>query len=572
MKSIKIVFLAIASFILIGCGDFLDENPTNRASLSTPKDIEALLVSAYAEYNPVWFLELMSDNVTDVGIDAPADNVTVRQSYHWEAVDAENQNTPNGFWSGTYAAIAASNHALEAIAKLEADGVYSQDVLDHLKGEALICRAYNHFMLVNIFAEHYGPNASTTPGIPFVTTVETKPIEYYTRLSVKEVYDLIENDIKTAFPVVKSSADRILIRDENYTQPAWHFNRKAAATFASRFYLFRGETELDEYGENDWDKVIYYANYALEGTPATFLRDWAAAETESNDMFSTNYSKSDVKANFLIQSTMSTMARAWYHRYTMDIDLLRIRAVYGTVHPTSQDITFDTRVSADSIIEHGYLLSNKALGNTTFGCYFILKYAEVFKREGINADYGYAYVMYTPIVAEEALFNLAEAYVMKQNYAACNNLLNVYYSKRVKNYDPTAHTVGYTQIRAKYQGENSSVSTSIAPNVNPHYELANDMQKAYLRCLIAVRSSEFIGEGRRWFDIKRMHMEISHKIYPNSSMTLTPEDPRRVVPIPPEAEKYLTTSTSLNQPVNSVSHLLKPEKVIFINDSLLILE
>ena len=61
------------------------------------------------------------------------------------------------------------------------------------ESEALLTRAYAHFMLVNLFAKHYDQTtASSDPGIPFVDTPETVFIQQYERNSVQQVYDRIE--------------------------------------------------------------------------------------------------------------------------------------------------------------------------------------------------------------------------------------------------------------------------------------------------------------------------------------------------------------------------------------------
>ncbi|XLL74012.1 RagB/SusD family nutrient uptake outer membrane protein, partial [Myroides odoratimimus] len=39
-----------------------------------------------------------------------------------------------------------------------------------MRAEALLARAYNHFMLVNLWAKHYNPaTAESDLGIPYVT-------------------------------------------------------------------------------------------------------------------------------------------------------------------------------------------------------------------------------------------------------------------------------------------------------------------------------------------------------------------------------------------------------------------
>ncbi len=509
----SIILLALA---LSSCEDFLDQNPDSRASLDSPDNISALLVAAYPSMSAAWFTEIMSDNTTDVGSTAPADAQDLQQLYNWEHADSEEQDSPDGYWYSCYTAIAAANAALEAVGALEAEGSYAQSELNPLIGEALMCRAYCHFMLVNLFAEHYDPTtAASTLGIPYVTTVETQPIVNYERLSVEDVYTAIENDMLEGFD---------LISDDAYGAPKWHFNKQAAATFISRFYLYRG---LD----SDWEEVVKYASDALKGNPSAYLRDWLTTYGQSFDVFGSNYSKSAITANFQIQSKMSSGCRAWYYRYTMDLPLLRKRVVYGDPHPTTTDITND------------FVFINKAGGNTTYGCYGVFKFVEEFKRDGINADYGYPYVMYTTFVAEEALFNLMEAYVMQENYEEVISLLNLYYSTRIIDYNATAHAVTQANIVSKYSDDSNGDA------IAPHFAL-NSMQEIYLKCLVNIRATEFITEGQRWFDIKRMHIVVNHELYDGGTLTLTADDERRVISIPDDAVDYVydaETSTALSE-------------------------
>ena len=524
-----ILYIVILSFFITSCNDFLDKNPDNRANLDSPENIAALLISAYPQYSHVWFTEVMSDNCTDVGPGAAADDVTLRQMYNWERVDGEEQDSPDGYWYSCYEAIAAANHALKAISELEKSEFYTLTELNPLKGEALICRAYAHFMLVNLFAEHYDPQtASTTPGIPYVTEPEDRPLVDYQRLSVEDVYKAIVKDLLEGFS---------LIRDEVYEVPKWHFNRKAAATFMSRFYLYRGHTD-------DWDKVVNYANIALEDNPKAFLRDWLNTSGQSFDVFGANYSRSSVPANFLIISNVTTAARAWYYRYTMTLELLRTRVVYGDPHPTQSSIT------------NRFIFINKAGGNTTYGCYGIFKYVEVFKREGINANYGLPYIMNTPLVAEEALFNLMEAEVLKENYNKVVDLLNIYYSTRVEGYIESMHRVTDATITAKYSG---TAANRLSPEIRPHFTL-NEKQKTYLKCIITVRASEFVTDGQRWFDIKRMRMPVTHAIFGGGSVELTSDDPRRVIPLPQDANRISSTGPAPAQPASGIE--ISPIKTV----------
>ena len=90
------------------------------------------------------------------------------------------QDSPEFYWDSCYHAIAAANQALETISKAPNPDDYSAQ-----KGEALVARAYAHFMLVNFFSKFYdSTTASTDPGIPYVTEPETVFIKQYDRKTV----------------------------------------------------------------------------------------------------------------------------------------------------------------------------------------------------------------------------------------------------------------------------------------------------------------------------------------------------------------------------------------------------
>ena len=80
-------------------------------------------------------------------------------------------------------------------------------IIKHKKGEALVARAYSHFMLVNFFSKFYNEaTAATDPGIPYVTEPETVSIKQYDRKTVMYVYDMIEKDFLEGLPLLDDNA------------------------------------------------------------------------------------------------------------------------------------------------------------------------------------------------------------------------------------------------------------------------------------------------------------------------------------------------------------------------------
>ena len=153
MKIIKyILFVALVS-VLNSCESFLDTLPDNRTQIDTEKKISQLLVSAYPGANYAVLAELSSDNFVDNNSILPVNLAAFERMhdeiFNWSEVTSSTQeDSPSHVWERCYAAISTANHALKSIEALE-----SQDTdidLSAQKGEALLCRAYSHFVLVNI--------------------------------------------------------------------------------------------------------------------------------------------------------------------------------------------------------------------------------------------------------------------------------------------------------------------------------------------------------------------------------------------------------------------------------------
>ena len=271
------------------CKKFLEKNPDNRASLESPEQVSQLLATAYPQSNYMAFCESISDNVSDKGTGGL--DLTVKQPYFFEDVTENEQDSPEGYWNACYAAISAANQALDACIKADNPASFSSQ-----KGEALICRAYAHFMLVTLFAKPYDPNgASSDAGIPYVLTPEKVIFQHYSRQTVKYVYEMIEKDLLAGLP---------LLDDTRYTVPRYHFTKAAANAFAARFFLYK----------QDYAKALSYANAVFSTTNVTsILRPWNTTYlTQTYRELWANYAKASEPANLLLVETSSVWARNYY--------------------------------------------------------------------------------------------------------------------------------------------------------------------------------------------------------------------------------------------------------------------
>ena len=278
IKNITLSALAL-TFALTSCNEWLDVMPDNRAEVDTVEKAEKLLVSAYPENAYINLAEMSSDNVDHFG-SSPYNKRIHLQIYNWEEVTETDNEDPKQVWGALYGAITNANQTLTAIEEMG-----NTPELQAAKGEALLCRAYSHFILVNLFSQAYNPaTAANDLAVPYMDAPETELNPKYQRGNVADFYAKLEKDIEEGLP---------LIDDGMYSVPKYHFNEKAAYTFASRFYLFYGK----------WDKAIECANHVLGSSPTEYLRNYAelnALPTSPPDVRGNAYNSTNSKNNFLV--------------------------------------------------------------------------------------------------------------------------------------------------------------------------------------------------------------------------------------------------------------------------------
>ena len=205
---------------LVSCDKFLDQMPDNRTELDSEAKITALLTSAYPETCFIMATELISDNVDDYRVSYTQTDRFADELFAWKDVTESDNESPENIWQSAYSAIAAANEALRAIDNLGCN----TKTLREAKAEALLCRAYNHFILVNLFCWQYNSETSDSDmGIPYMEAPETLLRPSYSRETVASVYEKINRDIEEALP---------LQGDSYFTVPKYHFNKTAAYAFA----------------------------------------------------------------------------------------------------------------------------------------------------------------------------------------------------------------------------------------------------------------------------------------------------------------------------------------------------
>lgn len=473
MKKYFLYFFVVLLAANAGCKKYLEHLPDNRTELNSPEKVSQLLGTAYPQANYMDFCESLSDNVADKGVGEQ--DVTNADSYRYKDVTDNQQDSPEYYWNACYAAIAA-NHALEACNTAANPADYQAQ-----KGEALVARAYAHFMLVTLFSKVYDPaTAASDPGIPYVTEPEKVVIKKYERKTVAYVYEMIEKDLQEGLPSLV---------DQKYTVPRYHFTKAAANAFAVRFYLYRQE----------YAKVIEYANQVFTTSNiTTLLRPWNSTYlTYTYKEMWAEYAKATQSANLLLGETAS-----WWGRYYYSVR-------YGMTS-TIRDEIFSSNVTggAWAFRNHTYTAGTNN--------YMLPKINEYFVRNSVNASIGVGYIMVPLFTVEEVLFNKAEANNALNNTGEAIADLNSYASTRITGYSSATHRITETKIK--------------------NYYGTSDLQDGILQTILDFKRAEFAQEGMRWFDILRHKMVVTHRTSEGDEIELGENDLRRVLQIPESAK------------------------------------
>ncbi len=484
-KYLNYTYLGLVLILLVcnSCEDYLSEFPDNRTQIDTPEKIAELLVAAYPEACYMNMAETMSDNVGDKN-SRPSELNEVM--YNWETTDVDDLDYPLGYWNACYKAIAQANQALFSIEEL---GDLSNTKAQ--KGEALLARAYAHFMLVNLWAKHYNPNtANSDLGIPYVLKPETEFLVDYKRNSVQEVYDLIEKDLLEGLKFVTN----------DYEQPKFHFTPQAANAFASRFYLFKGE----------WDKVIEYSSKVLGANPAQQLRDYLNVYRNLEYSERTAlYASGDDPANLLVVSANSIYARRFA----------------GNAYGLNAEIS-NNLFSERNILNKNWVYQLFGTDRT----FNLPKYEELFIVTNQSAGIGNPYVGLVLFSIDEVLLNRAEAFAMKNQFDSSLLDIDTFLSARTLGYIPTTDMLTRGMITAAYP--------VIEDEFKPYYERTfSNEQRSFVKAILEIKRREFYHEGLRWFDVRRFNIRVTHSFADNTTpdTVLEQDDNRRQLQIPQAA-------------------------------------
>ncbi len=521
MKMKKYIFaIAIALVGLVSCDKYLDTMPDNRTEIDTEEKVKALLKSAYPTHWYVTVTEYLSDQLDNMSaVVSGTQGQFFQDLWNWKDNTLSNNSSPRYIWSDSWSVIACANQALEAIQEMGGPSV--SPAIAEAYGEALICRAYAHFILVNVFCLHYDPQHSSTDlGIPYMETPEKGLNPEYERGNVADVYAKIDADIQEGLKYI----------GDTYDVPKWHFTRQAACAFATKFYLYY----------HKWDLAVKYADECLGSAPKSLLRDYDALQNNTSSLTEgrTMYNSTDNKCNLLMTSAYSNLGSTTFYNssgankhyaYTNNIAL-------------TEDLLAPLPWKRTGVDNADLRFRSRRYNSGSLSYILLWKVFYQFQTTNQVTGTGYARGIFPAFTADETLLLRAEAKVLLKQYdSACEDLnlwANNFYAVSEEIKMTPASITEFENSMDYYLWDKPTQKKHLHPAFPIDAE--GSVQESMLQLCLRFHRAERWGNGERWFDVKRYGITIYRRFCDSNGNidriedTVEYRDPRQAVQVPQE--------------------------------------
>lgn len=216
----KIYYTLIMACILCSCNDFVDIVPKGNTIPSTVDDLAKMMnngsmatggdafeifgITAGTFYLEVYSDDyVLSENPESALYQAYLANTSIMNTLKWgDYIYGLAQSDYN--WDNMYHSNYIANYVLDNIDKVEEGTAYRRD---EVKGQALVHRAMNYFLLVNLYGKQYkAVTAETDLGVPLVLEADIN--KQYPRATVAEVYTQMLGDLDEAIGLLKTEVPK----------------------------------------------------------------------------------------------------------------------------------------------------------------------------------------------------------------------------------------------------------------------------------------------------------------------------------------------------------------------------
>jgi hypothetical protein len=366
----------------------LDIKPTDEVDgdeiFSSLATVNKAVLGVYADWEPSYTLRIgsvMADECR-IGLKNAGVNGAAQNLFRWSYASGDNEISAP--WVNAYQVINRANRILEGIDKVPATDEGAMAEKEHLKGELLAIRAFEHFELYRTYGSAGVYNGSAW-AVPYVTSssVDEKPARH----TYADFFALLEKDIAAALSLIDSNTD--VTRMHLY----------AVYALEARVALYMG----------NWAEAAEYAGKVIDNIPLAEMSEFPAVWTD----------QSNAEVIFKLKRTNSNSIRPGdiWKNLSLGIIYFAPSAKLLTAYDSERDVRY-----------HSYFGNDPSLATDGQLTDIITKYAGTAGAENLN---------------DIKVFRTAEMYLIQaESFMNIGQLtagtadLNTLCSKRIQHYVP----------------------------------------------------------------------------------------------------------------------------------------
>lgn len=242
MKTKIFTGLLFTVLLMAGCKKYIDLTPRGSAVVESTKDYYDMVSLPNRAYLISNFQYLVDDMwMKESNVIGVTPNINTVHFTFNENIDRVSLIGSSNFYSQSYLYINRWNTIISLVDESKGDA----DMKALAKAEAKVLRAFDHFLLVNVYAKAYNAATAATDGgicIMDKYDLESQP----TKSTVQQVYDFIQKDIDEALPLLQA-------------KPADQYHPSLAFAWALKAKVHLYKREIAE-AQAACDKSLSYNN------------------------------------------------------------------------------------------------------------------------------------------------------------------------------------------------------------------------------------------------------------------------------------------------------------------------
>lgn len=261
---IKVIMVLLLT--TISCSEFLVQEPTDQISIneqfSTREGVLAAVNGMYKNIESLasgkvfFYADLQGGNFTFTPatssklIEVPP-AISIDNVYNFRDIPEESDY--EYFYQNAYGLVNEANLIMEQTADLD---FLDETEKAQIRAEALVTRVYAHYLVTLLYAQNYNftPGA-THPGIVYNTRTLVAGVDYPSRKTMFETYEMIQSDLDEALSLF--TANQALDYGPSYS----YFNTVTTGALYARIALQM----------NDWEKAFTYSDEVISGSGITLM-------------------------------------------------------------------------------------------------------------------------------------------------------------------------------------------------------------------------------------------------------------------------------------------------------------